>query len=244
MNEHKEPGAGFERELGDRLKLLVAERGARIEAEEAAIARTSTARRIAPRLAVGGAVAAVAAAAVVAVSAGGSGTPSAYAVEKLPEGGTLIKVGALEDPAGLEAILAEAGIHSQVDWLAPGMTCREPFFTAEQNTGRAIEIAHWKGDATTPGTPGAVIVAVGAQAAESGTLSADKVFAISIDPSAIAAGQTLVLYGSPVSYEGNSEDGYRSYVGIAEGEVGACEPVAGPVGGPDPAPDAPPPTAR
>jgi hypothetical protein len=231
MNDQSQRG-GFEQDLLDRLKLFVAERDASIESEEASAVRTSTARRLAPRLAVGGAVAMAAAGVVLALSAGSSSTSSAFAVETGPGGGTLVSVNALEDAAGLEGALEEAGIHSQVTWLQPGSACREPHFTGVTgDEGRFLRPVAWDGT-TAPAAPaGTVTIAIGLQEAEKGELPKSDVIMLSVDPSAFSADQTLVLSGSPAPYGGNPEGGYTANVKVAEGAVGACEAVSVPAAG-------------
>ncbi len=255
MTEKQSPGDDFEGRLLDQLKAIVAERGhsagrreavdaaARQEAVDAATSEPAWRRR-APRLALGGAVVAVVVAVVLVVSAGGDKGSRAFAVEPQPGGGVTIKIYSLEDASGLEQALEEAGIKSQVNWLAAGTVCREPHYTPS--------IVHLPGGGTlgglTMGGPGGpMTIGVGSTqgSRESlresfreyrrGEISQDEmrnlVPNINLDPKAFHANQSVVLSGTPVPYAGDPEGGSVAKMGIAEGPVAPCEPVPAPPSG-------------
>ncbi|MBS1892617.1 MAG: hypothetical protein JST59_15070, partial [Actinobacteria bacterium] len=100
----------FESRLLGHLKAIVAERGDQASRREAAAPapRLPAWRRRAPRLALVGALALAAVAVVLIVTAGGSKSSTAFAVEPRPGGGVTIKIFSLEDAAGVEAALKEA----------------------------------------------------------------------------------------------------------------------------------------
>lgn len=211
----------FEDRLLSRLQATVAERGA-AEAEAEA-ARVQPTRRRAPRLALGGAVAAAAVTAGLIVSAGGDNAPAAYAVEPQADGGVDIVIQNLSDPTGLEGALESAGIPAQVNYLQAGMTCREPHFqpstvaTTSPNGGvapfRSFDM----------GGQGPVMIAIGDK---EGDLTADQLAnTIYFDPVDFASDQTLILTGSPAPYGGDPTGGSVVQVRVAEGDVGPCDPV-------------------
>jgi hypothetical protein len=125
----KNNGALLDR-LGDALHSaaaadLDAAAAGEVAESEAAI---SSWRRRGPRLALGAAVALTAVTAALIVSAGGDNTSAAYAVETQPGGGVKIEIYSLDEPEGVEQVLEEAGVASQVNYLEAGMTCREPHY--------------------------------------------------------------------------------------------------------------------
>ena len=122
------PGSDFEERLLVELREAVAERGAAPADSDATVVDAKPPWRRGPRLALGGGVALAAVAAALLVSAGGDDTPAAFAVETQPGGGVKIEIYDLADPAGVERALEEAGVRSQVTFLAEGMTCREPHY--------------------------------------------------------------------------------------------------------------------
>ncbi len=75
-------------------------------------------RRRGPRLALGAALALAAIAVALIVSAGGDNSSRAFAVEPQEGGGVTIKIYSLEDAAGLEQALEEAGIQIPGDVAA------------------------------------------------------------------------------------------------------------------------------
>jgi hypothetical protein len=191
-------------------------------------------RRRGPRLALG-AAAMLTAAAVLAFNSGGNTTPKAFAVEPQDGGGVRIKIYSLEDAAGLERALQNAGIRSQVTWLPAGMSCREPHFTTS--------IVKLPGGGSfggfDMGGPETMTISVGsmekwrARFAEHrrGEISDedyyDSLANINLDPTAFRPDQSVVLSGSPAPYDGDPEGGSEAHLRIAEGPVEPCEPGEG-----------------
>ncbi len=241
MKRQGNRGDDFESRLLDRLKAIVAERGdeaARREAAEAP-ARTPAWRRRGPRLALAGAVALAAVAVALIVTAGGSKSSTAFAVEPRPGGGVTIKIYSLEDASGLEAALKEAGIRSQVTWLDAGMVCKEPHYKPSE--------VHPQGaggfGGMTMGGPGAITISVGGDPRSRlgeyrrGEISHSEFQAslanranLNLDPKAFRPDQSVVISGAPVPYNGDPEGGSITKVGVAAGTVEPCEPVPAPPG--------------
>lgn len=191
------PETDFARRLRCELRAIVAERGAGQAALEARSATTAAHPRRRSRLALGGTVAAAGIAALLIVSAGGSDTPAAFAVEPRSDDMVDVEIRALEDASGLERALDEAGIPASVDFLGAGMACKEPRF-------RSVP---WPD---------------GSRAIVSGPASGDGPLSFSISREAVGPGQTLVITASP-GPEVPLED---AQVRVAEGTVAPCEPVA------------------
>lgn len=239
MNENRNQDSNFEERLLGELKTAVAQRAAERELSIESAA-PSPIRRRAPRLAFGAAAVLAAAAALVAFNSGGDNTPKAFAVEPQEGGGETIKIFSPEDAAGLEGALADSGIRSQVTWLAAGMSCREPRFTAstaKTSAGGTIGAMRIGG----PGKAPTIGVMSPQQWQErwqkhaSGEIS-DQEFdsstpSFSLDPASFASGQTLVISGSRGLYGEDPEGGFEAEVAIAEGPVEPCEPVKTPGGG-------------
>jgi hypothetical protein len=256
MTQQQRPDGNFEERLLTRLKAEVAERGAaaaRLEAEEASTAAPAWRRRT-PRLAFAGGAAVAALATVIAINAGSGSGSQAFAVETQDGGATTIQVNSPEDAPGLEAALEDAGIPAQVNWLPAGMTCREPRF--ESSTVKAV-MGGTIGGATMAG-PGAAMT-IGVMTAEQyrrlsgeyrrGEISADEFHEstgnVTLDPTAFGPDQSVVISGAPgpspdldvvvngptAPYTVDPEGGYEASFAIAEGPVGACEPVKAPRGG-------------
>jgi hypothetical protein len=220
VNHRQKPSTEFEERLLSRLQGVVAERGA---AAETQAVQPAPSRRRAPRMALGGAVAAAAVTAGLIVSAGGDNAPAAYAVESQPDGGVDIVIQNLSDPTGLEGALESAGIPSQVNYLPAGMTCREPHFqpSAVPTTSPDGSVEPFRN--FDMGGKGPVMIAIGDS---EGDLTADQAAnTIYFDPADFRSDQTLVLTGSPAPYGGDSTGGSVVQVRVAEGEVGPCVPV-------------------
>ncbi len=205
MNQQQSPETEFARRLRAELTSIVAERRAAQAAHVATSATTtrSVSRWRDPRLVlVSAGVTALAVVALI-VSASGSDTPSAFAVEAQPEGEVTVEIRSLEDAKGLEQALDEAGVPASVNYLATGMTCKQPRFQpAPWPAGaRAIKMAKITGNGPF-------------------TFSGPLRFSISND--AVGAGQTLVVTAS-ASAEGLF--GAGTDVEIAEGAVAPCDPV-------------------
>lgn len=232
--------ADFEERLLIQLQAFVAERGAAgASSEKAKTGDIAPAWRRGPRLALAGAFALAAVLAGLIVGAGGDGTPSAFAIEPQDNGAVAIKIYSLSDASGLESALGEAGIPSQVTYLPTGMTCREPHFKPStvnipEADGRFQPFGGF--DMSGPGDP--MTIGIGnlqqrqelSQSNYRGDSSAAEVPNFMIDPTAFKPDQTLILFGSPAPYDGDPEGGSVAHVRIAEGEVGACEPVPAPHG--------------
>lgn len=210
MNGQQNPETGFARRLRAELKSVVAERGAEQAVRTATSElRTKPAwRRRGPRVGLAGAAVAAVAAVVLIAGAGGGGTPAAFAVETQPEGKISVEVLSLEDPAGLETALEEAGVSASVSYLESGMTCKEPRFeVASSADGHGLVAG-----------PGAII---------SGPLGGEGSLTFTIDRDEVEPGQTFVLtaWPRPGMLLGDAE------VKVAEGTVASCEPVPAPAQG-------------
>jgi hypothetical protein len=196
MRQQQSPETKFERRLRAELKAIVVERGAAQAATRATVARPAWRwRAMRPGLAL--AAVAVAAVALI-VDASDSGTPAAFAVETQPEGEVSVEIRSLEDAKGLETALGEAGVPASVNYLAAGMTCKEPRFRP----------APWpEGDRSIvkgPGSGGGPIV-------------------FSVSRGAVGPDQTLVITASP-----SPEALLGVGVKLAEGTVEPCEPIPAP----------------
>ena len=239
MKKKRDPEGDFEQRLLDELKAVVAERGdAQATATDGATPRPAWRR--APRLALGAVAALAVAVAVLVFSSGGGNTPRAFAVEPQEGGGVTIKIYSLEDASGLEAALEEAGIRSQVTWLAAEMVCREPHYTPS--------IVHLPGGGSlggmTMGGPGGpMTIGVGSTKRwresfgkyRRGEISQDEmrdsVANLNLDPAAFRPDQSVVISGAPAPFDGDPEGGSVAKLGIAEGPVEPCEPVPAPPNG-------------
>lgn len=190
------------------------------------------------RLALGAALALAAVTVALIVSAGGDNPPAAFAVEPQPGGGVRIEVYSLEDAAGLERALEDAGIRAQVNWLPPGTTCRDMHLTpsmAKLPGGGSF------GGFTVAG-PGALTISVGSTRRwrqlsgehRRGEIS-DREYRRSLanfnlDPEAFRPDQSVVLFGSPEPFDGDPEGGFEAKVQVVEGPVEPCKPVPAPAG--------------
>jgi hypothetical protein len=178
-------------------------------------------RRV-PRLALGAAMAIAAVAIALIVSAGGDNTQAAFAVEPQEGGGVRIEVYSLEDAAGLEEALEDAGIRAQVTWLPPGVFCSEPHFTpsrAKLPGGGSL------GGGVISG-PGALTISVGSTRSARRTARAN----LNLDPAAFPPDRSVVLSGSPKPFGGDPEGGFEARFDVAEGPVQPCKPVSAPAG--------------
>ncbi len=247
MTEKQNPGDDFEGRLLDQLKAIVTERGHAAARQEAADAATPTPawRRRGPRLALGAGVALAAVASALIVSAGSDKSSTAYAVEPQDGGGVAIKIYDLSEPEGVEGALEEAGIPSQVTYLPPGMTCREPHYqpsTVEMPPLLGGEAGSFTGLDIGGGLPGdAMTIGIGntqqqrelSEDIPQGGSSAADAPSFLVDPSAFRPDQTLIISGahivpgSPFAFTraDNPAGGTEMKVRVAEGEVGPCEPV-------------------
>jgi hypothetical protein len=145
---------------------------------------------------------------VLIIGAGGEGTPAAFAVETQSEGKISVEVLSLDDPAGLEMALEEAGVSASVSYLESGMSCKEPRFeVASAEDGHGLVAG-----------PGAII---------SGPMGGEGSLTFTIDRDEVEPGETLVLtaWPQPGTLLGDAE------VKVAEGTVAPCEPVPAPAQG-------------
>lgn len=223
---HQQTPTDFEERLLSRLQATVAERGAAEAAAEAA--RVQPVRRRAPRLALGGAVAAAAVTAGLIVSAGGDNAPAAYAVEPQAHGGVDIQVYSLSDPDGLEGVLEEAGIPADITYLPAGTICERQYrSTTLKIPGSKIEPAGSSLGAFTLGGPsGPMTISIGDEQQRNEMLDGvmeqklpiDSIANLFLNPDWFGPDQTLVISGS-------SHPEYRADIGVAEGPVPACNVV-------------------
>jgi hypothetical protein len=235
MTRQGNGGSDFEERLLDRLKGVVAERGAAEAAgSEAPIPSAPGPRRRPLRLALAGAAVVAAAVVVLVVGSDGGSTSEAFAVEPLQGGGVKFDVYSLEEPAGLEAALAKAGIPAQIDWLPPQTTCRERHLkAASARTGMGGTMGGAEIGGPAPAlTIGVMTPAQGRalrQEFKRGEISRDRYFEslpnFSFDPASFRSGETLVIVGSPEPHGGDPEGGFRAQVEVVEGPVPACVPV-------------------
>jgi hypothetical protein len=176
---------------------------------------------------------------VLVLDSGSDNTSKAFAVEPQDGGGVTITIYSPEDAAGLEGALTEAGVRSQVTWLPPGMTCREPRFTnstVKSPLGGDIGgiRAGGPGKAMTFGLITSQEWHERRQEYRRGEITGAEYEApanILLDPESFRSDQTLVIAGSRGQYDGDPEGGSEIHMGIAEGPVEPCEPVQAPDGG-------------
>ncbi|MBS1888284.1 MAG: hypothetical protein JSU06_13960 [Actinobacteria bacterium] len=243
MNRQSGRGDDFESRLLAHLKALVAARGDAASRREVAAGAAGPPiwRRRGPRLALVGALALVAIVTAIVARAGDGDGSTAFAVEPQPGGGVTIKIYRLEDAAGLEAALKEAGIRAQVSWLDAGMVCREPHYKPS--------VLHIPGGGTlggmTMGGPGAGGITIAVAGTKSwrqrfgeyrrGEISAreyrESRANLTLNPDAFRPGQSVVISGAPVPYGGDPEGGSLTKLGIAAGPVEPCRPVPAPPSG-------------
>jgi len=246
VNQELKPTDDFEARLLTQLRAVVAERAETGTSFAAAAEPATPSWRRGPRLALGGGVALAAVAAGLIVSAGGDNTPAAFAVEPQEGGGVNIEIYSLSDAAGVEAALEEAGVPSQVTYLATDMTCREPHFTPSQ-----VEMPNLPGGVVRPftginlaGPVDPITIGIGtaqqqhelfderAEDLRQGQQPATEPPDFIVDPSAFGPDQTLVIAGSPIGPDSpyskavdEFEGGAELKVRVAEGDVAPCEPV-------------------
>lgn len=236
MSEQQDRGSDFEQRLLNRLKAVVAERGAAADEATASVStRPSRSRPL--RLALGALAALAVATAVLIVNSGGDNPSKAFAVEPQVGGGVTIKVYSLEDATGLERALERAGIPAQVDWLPAGMTCRERHLTpSTARTSMGGRIGGFdlggRGPAMTIGVMNARQYRDLWRAYKRGGLSGDEaresIPNVSLDPGSFRPDQSVVISGSADPYDGEPEGGYQAQFRVVEGAVEPCEPVPAP----------------
>lgn len=235
MTGRQTPGGSFEERLLAELKAVVADRAAAAaptEAEDRTAAKPAW-RRLVPRLALGAGITLAAVAAALVVSAGGDNSSKAFAVVPREGGGVTIKIYSLEEAAGVEQALADAGIPSQVSWLPAGTACREPHYKpSEVKTPLGGTIGGFSGGGPEAWTIGVMTTEQyrdQRQRYARGEISAEEFHGstgnITLDPAEFRPDQSVVLSGAPAPYDGDPEGGSIAKFGIAEGPVEPCEPV-------------------
>jgi hypothetical protein len=166
-------------------------------------------RRTTPRWVVGG-VAAAAAAIVGVLLVPGLGTTPAYSVQEGNAGEIEVEVNRLEDAAGLEAALAEHGVHADVRYLPWGQECAPGRYTAVDRSLSGMSVS-----------------------------SGSSTLEVVLPPGAVRDGETFVMWVSgremtPEEMASISADeghevsqGFHSSVelDVAAGPVGPCEVV-------------------
>lgn len=236
MTQQRLPDDNFEERLLTRLKAEVAERGAAAEAAAVSASAAPSWRRKAPRLAFAGGMALAAVATALAVNAGSDSASKAFAVESQDGGGTTFKVYGLKEAPALEQALEDAGIPAQVTWLPAGMACREPHYTPSSievpGTGESQKGMTVEGPSSTGFTFGVGSQQQWRERADRhmhGEMSdeefTDSVPSLNLDPAAFSSDQSVVISGAPVPFAGDPEGGFEATLAIAEGPVGACNPV-------------------
>jgi hypothetical protein len=220
VNQHQ--GTDFEERLLVQLRGVVAER----DAAQAQALQARPAKRRAPRLAMGGALAAAAVTAGLVVSAGGDNTSAAYAVEPQDGGGVNIQIYSLDDPKGVEGALEEAGVPAQVDYLPTLTACREPRYKASTLTAPGLIQGDLLSAFAQGGLHGPMTIAIGDEGQRQELSAQADLF---VNPAWFQPDQTLVLTGAPDPYQGNSAGtnaaGEMTSVGVAEGPIAPCDPI-------------------
>jgi hypothetical protein len=226
----------FERRLLDELKAVVAKRGAE-QATATESATTPPAWRRAPRPALGAIAVLAAAVAVLVFNSGSDNTPRAFAVEPQQGGGVTIRIYSLEDSAGLERALKQAGIPAQVNWLPAGTTCRHRRLTpatAKTSMGGRTGGSRMggRGPALTIGIMSPQQYRERWRAYKRGDLSPDSaresIPNISLDPESFRPGQVVVISGSANPFGGDPEGGFQAQFQVVKGPVEPCKPVPEP----------------
>ena len=216
MNRQRRPETDFSQRLRTELTQFVVERG---RAESAVPPTPGTKARSFPRrlrgVRLGLSVSAIGGilVAILIFSAGGSHTSPAFAVEPKPEGIINVEIRSLDDAKGLEEALDAAGVPSSVNYLAAGMTCKEPRFRQVPTPGGVRALTQAKAEPES--NPGKGPIGAAPGLAVSGPLT------YSISRDAVGPGQTLIITASaePEGLFGNNA------AEIAEGAVAPCEPV-------------------
>jgi hypothetical protein len=207
----------FEDRLLDQLRHIVAERPAPLIA---------AGRRPRPvRLALVGIAAAATVTVVALVSTSSDVTPSAYAVDRRPDGSVTVEIHSLHDAAGLERRLRAAGVPAVVDYVAPGQKgCVAPGPGAtDSESGGPILHKEGKDEGTARSGPSLSRPGPG-PGADTGAMTTSKVTAgrggtkFTIDPGTIDAGDKVYI---------TTSTGVISTVGIAIGKHAPPVPCAG-----------------
>jgi len=195
----------FEERLLVELRSLVAERPAPRP--------TASRRRLVPIGATAGVLTIAGAIAVPLLTGGGS---AAYAVTRNDDGSVSVEVASLEDAAGLQQKLRDAGVPAVVQYIPPGKGCKEQTFTPARAASPAGGRLGLRGEKTAGG-------------------GVDLTF--TIDRSAIVPGRTLVIQTATGVPRGDgSPPGNSIMVAWAAGDVAPCELVDAAQAAPQPLP--------
>jgi hypothetical protein len=193
MIQDEKPRSGYQERLLGELRAL-AERNA----AEAPAARRRGGIASRPKLALAGVAGSACVASAVFAFAGSDDGSTAYAVVPHDDGSVTVEISKLQDAAGLERQLRASGIPAEVDYLQPGMTCREPRFRPAPADGlSSISLA---------------------RRADGGPVS------FTVGATTLSPGQTLVIMSSG----GEQQGATSVVATVAQGDVAPCEPVAGP----------------
>lgn len=212
MNQDQKPNDSFEDRLLAELRAWVATR----EPEPQGVSGLSTGRRL-PRLAIAGTGVAAVAATVLIVGAGGSDTPAAYAVTPQGNGSVSVEVRALRDPQGLERALDTAGVPAQVTYPTQDEKCD---LSSPGSKGAAPEPVPVE---TVPAEAAPAPVTQAKAAAPVSGTEKEFVYRLTVDPSKVGDGRTLVL----VAARAGDGEGGAVKATVAAGTV-VCVPSAAP----------------
>jgi hypothetical protein len=148
MIQDDKPRSGYRQRLLVELRAL-AEKNAAEAPSPPRVARR-------PKLALAGIAggACVASAAAFALAGGDDGS-TAYAVVPQDDGSVTVEIKRLSDADGLERKLRANGIPAEVDYLAPGLTCKEPRFERSKGGGPSSLAIAQREDASLSFTVGA-----------------------------------------------------------------------------------------
>lgn len=165
-------------------------------------ALAGSARRIAL---VGGAAAVLLAGAAAGLPFLSGGAQPAYAVTANGDGTVTVEINSLRDAAGLQRKLREAGVRAVVQYLPPGKTCRQPWYTP----------------ATSERGPSSGEIQEGVGGETRFTIDAP-----------LPAGETLVIT-TQVAGAGDASGAEATTIAVAfaKGDVGVCEVIGAPSGG-------------
>jgi hypothetical protein len=193
MIQDEKPRSGYQERLLTELRAL-AERNA----AEAPAARRRGGIASRPKLALAGVAGSACVASAVIAFAGSDDGSTAYAVVPHDDGSVTVEISKLQDAAGLERELREAGVPAEVDYLPLGQMCREGRFRPAPADGRSSFSMGQRADG------GPVSFTVGAKN--------------------LRPGQTLVITSSG----GEPQGATSIATAVAQGDVAPCEPVKAP----------------
>jgi len=216
MIQDQRPRQGFEERLLTELKRVVVFEAPAIRSRPAAVGSVPPRRRAWRRrtmVATGLAAAfAIALAAVLPTLGGERGSSRAYAVTENRDGTITVEIVSIEDAAGLERKLEEAGVPASVHYLPAGKVCA---------VKRGPE-----GRKATPEIP----VRKGFRSIG---MSADGAFTVTVDRSTLTPGATLVIDAQYAAPEHGQQGETVASIGaiFLEGDHDDCELVDGSIEG-------------